>query len=129
MGNQKNHTELLSAPNTEGPSFAAASMAPRGLAQTTRQTCGTGRLCRAGNKKGARRRPVWLGVSVGLGRDDEAKLDAFALGFGALRREANHNVAVVEVTKVREIAIDDCVAHEGGWEGAGEHDGDITARR
>ena len=38
------------------------------------------------NKKGARRRPGWLGVSVGLGRDHEAKLDAFPLGLGAFRR-------------------------------------------
>ena len=50
------------------------------------------------NKKGAPKAPCLVRRERRLGGDYEAQLDAFALGLGALRREANHDVARVKVT-------------------------------
>ena len=50
----------LRKPNRR-PEFGAASVAPRGLAQTTRRTCGTGRLCdgECGQEKGRPKAPFF----------------------------------------------------------------------
>lgn len=50
--------------------------------------------------------------------DHETKLDAVALCFVSLRREAYDHVTRVKVAKVREIAIDHWIAHERCRKGA-----------